>query len=229
MSAVFCSVSFSRVTRRFITYRWTSCTGASARSANTTVAFAEEGGGSRISDCYFDNADVTISGYRGTTITGSYFNGGASIVLAPPLKVEKIDNQTVAVPLCTDAKPCKVQASDPQCQYWRGAVCGLTLTSNRFSCGATCKHPEVCPSQCATIVTKGYAIPAASDIHLGSNSFEGKSPDVSVCTRGGRTSCAGLSGCAQLFAPCTESAGSKSDADETATDGAAPLQVWSVG
>ena len=172
---------------------WTSCTGLSARSANTTVAFADETGGSRISDCYFDNADLVISGYRGSTVSGSYFNAGANLVLKPPA------NEPTG----------KVNLTDPQCQYWKGAVCALTVVANHFLCGATCKAAgaagggRTCPTQCATIDTSQYAIPAAADVHLSSNSFEGKAPvDASVCTRDGRHSCAGTEDCEQLFTTC---------------------------
>lgn len=52
---------------------WTSCTGDQPYGANTTVAFAEEAGGSRITDCYFDNAIVRVSGFRGNTIANNFF------------------------------------------------------------------------------------------------------------------------------------------------------------
>ena len=84
---------------------WTSCTGAAPFGFNTTIAFADETGSTRVNDCYFDNAIVAISGYRGTLIANSYFNGGSRLVLAPPVKVERENHgtgQKVAVPLCAD-------------------------------------------------------------------------------------------------------------------------------
>jgi hypothetical protein len=147
-----------------------------------------------------------MSGYRGSTITNCYFNGGSRLILAPPVKVEKQQNQTVVVPLCTEAKPCKVNITDPQCQYWRGAMCGLVVTSTRFLCGATCKKssPDApCPVQCATINTTAYIAPSAADIYLESNTFEGKAPDASVCTKDSKHSCVGEAECKGLFVPCT--------------------------
>ena len=172
---------------------WTSCTGVSARGANTTVAFADEAGGSRITDCYFDNADLVISGYRGSTISNSYFNSGANLVLKPPTTVSKDQ---------------PVNLTDPHCQYWRGAVCALTVVANQFLCGATSKAGggRTCPIQCATIDTSQYAIPAAADVYLSSNAFEGKAPDASVCTRDGRHSCAGTQDCGKLFTTCPRGA-----------------------
>jgi hypothetical protein len=187
---------------------WPSCTGSSPLSSNTTVAFADEVGSSRISDCYFDNALVEISGYRGSTITNCYFNGGSRLILAPPVKVKKQHNQTVAVPMCTEGAPCKINATDPQCQYWKGAVCGLVVTNSRFQCDATCKSDALdvpdaaCPVQCATINTTAYAIPAAADIYVENNAFEGKAPDVSVCTKGGKRGCIGKGDCEGLFSRC---------------------------
>ena len=78
---------------------WTSCTADASLSVNTTVGFADEVGSSRVSDCYFDNSLVVLSGYRGTTFVNNYFNGGARLVLAPPVKIEQRENQTVAVPV----------------------------------------------------------------------------------------------------------------------------------
>ena len=78
---------------------WTSCTGDESPSSNTTVGFADEVGSSRVSDCYFDNSLVVLSGYRGTTFVNNYFNGGARLVVNPPVKIEQRENQTVVVPV----------------------------------------------------------------------------------------------------------------------------------
>eukprot|EP00937_MAST-01D_sp_MAST-1D-sp2_P005467 g5467.t1 len=149
---------------------WTSCTGDAPFSANNTVAFADEsGGGTRISDSYFDNAVVRISGYRGTTITNSLFNGGARLQLAPSLRPGTPD------PAATD------------CQYWRGAVCGLIVRDNQFECGKM---------GCAGIDV-GYAFPQAAHVYVESNAFE----NASLCTAGVH-SCKGVKDCAQLLKPC---------------------------
>eukprot|EP00041_Stephanoeca_diplocostata_P015990 m.311066 g.311066 ORF g.311066 m.311066 type:complete len:168 (+) comp20216_c0_seq19:180-683(+) len=66
----------------FITnHIWTSCTGDAPYGANNTIGFADEAGATRISDSYIDNCDLVLSGYRGTTITNNFFNGGARLVL----------------------------------------------------------------------------------------------------------------------------------------------------
>jgi hypothetical protein len=82
-------------------------------------------GASRISDCYFDNAVLRVSGYRGSTISNSYFNAGARLELAQ--SKDSSDNG-------------KINQTDEHCQYWRGAVCGMVVTSNRFSCSGA-KRP----------------------------------------------------------------------------------------
>ena len=88
---------------------------------------------------------------------------------------------------------CRINASDAQCQYWKGAVCGLILTGNRFACG------KALP--CATIDTSAYAVPSASDIYLANNAFEGRAPvDASVCAPARR--CEGVEACKTLFQSC---------------------------
>ena len=96
--------------------------------------------------------------------------------------------------MCTTATPCKVNASDAQCQYWRGAVCGLVVTSNRFNCGKM---------GCATIEIN-RTIASAADVFLETNAFEGKSPDVSLCTKAALHSCVGVDECNALFVPCSQ-------------------------
>ena len=149
---------------------WTSCTGNAPYSANNTIAFADEsGGGTRISDSYFDNAVVRISGYRGSTLTNSLFNGGARLELAPSLYPGTPD------PAATD------------CQYWRGAVCGLIVRNNQFLCGKM---------GCASIDVS-YEFPQAAHVYIESNAFE----NASLCT-GDVHSCKGAADCAQLLKPC---------------------------
>ena len=120
--------------------------------------------------CYFDNAVLRVSGYRGTTVTNSYFNAGARLELAK-----------------SKDSGGKINRADATCQYWRGAVCGMIVTNNRFSCQG--------PS-CATI-NVSHVIPAASSIYVHSNSFENASS--SVCST--KHSCFGDE-CKTLFSTC---------------------------
>ena len=93
---------------------------------------------------YFDNAVLRVSGYRGTTITNSMFNGGSRLELAPSLR------------------PGTPSASDPNCQYWKGAVCSLNVRGNQFLCGKMgCAGVDV-----------GYAFAQAAAVYVGDNSFE---------------------------------------------------------
>ena len=149
---------------------WPSCTGDAPFGANNTVGFADEsGGGTRITDCYFDNAVLRVSGYRGTTVTNSLFNGGSRLELAASLR------------------PGAPVASDPNCQYWKGAVCGLIVRNNQFLCGKM---------GCAGI-DASYAFPQAAHVYVGDNSFE----NASTCTPKAH-SCRGVAECAALLAPC---------------------------
>jgi hypothetical protein len=171
---------------------WTSCTGKAGESnggssVNTTVAFSEESGATRISDCYFDNAVLRVSGYRGSTISNSYFNAGARLELAQS----------------KDSGKGKIDPTDANCQYWKGAVCGMVVTSNRFSCSGL---------TCATI-NVSHAIPAAASIYVHDNTFE--SSNASVCST--KHSCFGDS-CKTLLGRCdisTEQARVKSDDELT--------------
>jgi hypothetical protein len=158
---------------------WTSCTGKAGETdgggsnANTTVAFSEESGATRISDCYFDNAVLRVTGYRGSTVTNCYFNAGARLELAQSKDMGKG----------------KIDPTDSNCQYWRGAVCGMVVTSNRFSCYG---------SSCSTINIT-YSIPAASSMYVHDNSFE--SWNASVCST--NHSCLGDT-CKTLFGRCEQ-------------------------
>ena len=78
--------------------------------ANTTVAFEDQSGGTRISDCYFDNANLKLSGFRGTTVVNSFFNGGARLEIAKPRSVRG-----------------RISPTNPDCQYWDGAVCTCSV------------------------------------------------------------------------------------------------------
>ena len=139
--------------------------------ANTTVAFSEESGGTRISDCYFDNANLKVSGFRGTTIVNNFFNGGARLEIATPYD-----------------KRGKIDPESEECQYWDGAVCKLVVTGNQMLCAK---------AGCAT-VNATYAIPAASNVFVHSNAFEGA--NASVCSQ--KSSCMGEADCRALLGPC---------------------------
>lgn len=157
---------------------WTSCTGLAPYSVNTTVGFREEGGTSRISNCHLDNSRFVVSQLRGTTITGSLFQGNG--------RLELLGSAPASAP--------KVNESSPSCEYWRGALCGLQVVSNRFICTA--------PSVCATIDTAALAsLPSARWVQVRGNAFE--DDETAVCTAKSR--CAGIEDCASLFAmgtPC---------------------------
>ena len=159
---------------------WTSCTGDAPCGANTTIGFSEEAGGSRITDSYFDNSVLRVSGFRGTTIANNLFNGCARLEIAEPAHVKG-----------------KINTESPDCQYWDGAVCNLLVTGNQMLC-APC---ATCGRNCATINTT-YMIPAASDVHVHSNAFEG--PNTSVCSQ--RSSCMGEEDCRALLGPCDPAA-----------------------
>jgi hypothetical protein len=144
----------------------------SADGINTTVAFEDESGGTRISDCYFDNANLKLSGFRGTTVVNSFFNGGARLEIAKPASVRG-----------------KISPTNLECQYWDGAVCKLVVTGNQMLCAK---------AGCATINTT-YAIPAASNVFVHSNAFEGV--NSSVCSL--KSKCTGEEDCKSLFGPCS--------------------------
>ena len=148
-------------------------------SSNRTVAFAEEsGGGTRISDLYIDNGVLRISGYRGTTVTNCFFNGGSALELAPNVH-----------------PPRPLIPSDTTCQYWRGSVCSLVVTNNQFLCAN--------PNQCATINTAPLfpTLAQARMVYLANNAFEGGT-NASVCTTPNVHSCTGAASCAGMFARC---------------------------
>ena len=122
-----------------------------------------------------------MSGYRGSTISNSFFNAGARLELAQS----------------KDSGKGRIDPTDSNCQYWHGAVCGMVVTSNRFSCSGT---------TCASI-NISHAIPAAASIYVHGNTFE--SSNASVCSN--KHSCFGDS-CKTLFGRCDIS---KSDGELT--------------
>lgn len=127
---------------------WPSCTGDAPFGPNNTVALADEsGGGTRISGCYFDNSVVRITGYRGTTLTNSLFNGGARLELAPSVQ------------------PGTPSPSATDCQYWKGAVCSLIIKNNQFLCGKM---------GCA-VFNISYGFTQAAQVYVESNAFENAS------------------------------------------------------
>lgn len=154
---------------------WTSCN-PDATGDNLTVAFSEEGGADRITDCYFDNARLRITGYRGTLVANSYFNGRARLELAP------------------NPQSGSINVTDPQCQYWRGAMCGLIVTGNRFSCAS---------DSCAVLDTTLFTPPQANEVYVATNAFENTT--ATVCSM--KDSCLGANDCGKLFGACAESGG----------------------
>ena len=124
---------------------------------------------------------MRVSGYRGSTISNSFFNAGARLELAQS----------------KDSGKGRIDPTDSNCQYWHGAVCGMVVTSNRFSCSGT---------TCASI-NISHAIPAAASIYVHGNTFE--SSNASVCSN--KHSCFGDS-CKTLFGRCDIS---KSDGELT--------------
>jgi hypothetical protein len=119
---------------------------------------------------------TTARRYRGTTITNSMFNGGATLQLAPNVHATK-----------------SLDPTDPMCQYWRGAVCSLIITNNHFLCAAA--------DTCATIDVQ-IAPPQARMIFVESNAFEG--PASAVCTApASKHGCASAEACRSLFDNCT--------------------------
>ena len=152
---------------------WTSCTGLADYSTNTTIGFAEEGGATRISNCQLDNSRLVISQFRGTAIAGSVFQGTGRLELAwtPPAQ-----------------PPPPVNHSSPICEYWRGALCGLQVTSNDFICTTA--------TTCASIdVSALLPLPAARWVHVEGNAFE--NDDASLCSA--RSRCESTEACATLF------------------------------
>jgi len=147
---------------------WPSCN-PEAEGDNLTVAFSEETGNSRISDCYFDNSRFLITGYRGTTITNSYFNGRSRLELAKSIHSGLSRNKT-----------------DTRCQYWRGDMCGLIINNNRFTCA----------KDSCSFIDWQYMPQAASQIYISSNAFENVSSTLCSnkhsCT--GETDCHELLG-----------------------------------
>ena len=151
---------------------WPSCTGNAPFGPNNTIGLADEsGGGTRITDCYFDNSLLRISGYRGTTVTSSMFNGGSRLELVPSLH------------------PGTPSASDPNCQYWKGAVCSLIVKNNQFLCGTM---------GCAAI-NASYEFTQAAHVYIGDNAFERNAS--TTCTSKAH-SCIGVAECAALLTPC---------------------------
>mmetsp|Transcript_56472 Transcript_56472/g.126090 ORF Transcript_56472/g.126090 Transcript_56472/m.126090 type:complete len:392 (-) Transcript_56472:571-1746(-) len=153
---------------------WPSCN-PTATGANLTVALRDEAGNTRISDSYIDNSRLQIARYRGTTVTNTYFNGHATLELLPP---------------ATSAAALNGAEAGMECQYWRGQMCGLLVTNNRFACGA---------SRCGTLTHDLFIPPAADQIHVSGNHFANAS--AAVCSRSPGT-CQG-SDCADLFGACT--------------------------
>eukprot|EP01065_Artemidia_motanka_P007453 TRINITY_DN1370_c0_g1_i3.p2 TRINITY_DN1370_c0_g1~~TRINITY_DN1370_c0_g1_i3.p2 ORF type:complete len:409 (+),score=120.09 TRINITY_DN1370_c0_g1_i3:56-1228(+) len=150
---------------------WPTCN-SSAVGEDVSVGFLEESGHTRVSDCYFDNCRVRLAGYSGTAITNSLFNGVATLEVGPSM--------TPGVP----------GPDDGRCQYWRGAVCGLVVRSNRFGCTS---------ESCALLRTDMYTPPAAAQVFVTDNVFD--DVGAAVCSRrGGR--CANASDCATLFGAC---------------------------
>lgn len=193
-------------------------------SPNETVAFSEEaGGGTRISDMYIDNGIMEITGhvksphpsspfhplrfvvsqgrtplfdsclrlcyidnvtphssrYRGTTITNSLFNGGSALRLAP-------NNHGGAK---------TINASDPSCQYWKGAVCSLIVTNNHFNCANA--------NACATIDVADLVTTQARMVFLEHNAFEDAA--AAVCTApAAKHRCSSEEECQAFFIPCDE-------------------------
>ena len=81
-----------------------------------------------------------------------------------------------------------MNASEPNCQYWRGALCGLLVTGNRF----LCTQPETC----ATIDASALgALPAARWVSVRGNAFE--DDRAALCSS--RRRCVGAADCADLF------------------------------
>ena len=139
-------------------------------SARRTV----QAGDTRISDSYIDNSRLQIARYRGTTVTNTFFNGDARLELLPP-------TASAAAP--------ETAAVGSECQYWRGQICGLLVTNNRFACGA---------ARCGTLAADLFVPPAADQVHVSGNHFANASG--AVCSRS-PGSCQG-DDCAGLFGPC---------------------------
>lgn len=107
--------------------------------------------------------------YRGTTVVNSYFNGHARLELAVP---------------ATSGSP---DPTSNECQYWRGAMCGLVVTANQFSCSN---------GMCATIDTTLYTPGQADQMHVAGNAFE-QSNSSAVCTA--KSTCDSKDDCKTLW------------------------------
>ena len=152
---------------------WTSCTGLAPYSSNTTVGFSEEGGVTRISNMQLDNSRLVLSHYRGTSILGSLFQGTGRLELARPQ---------------LPSPPPRVNQSSPTCEYWRGALCGLQVQSNRFICTT--------PSTCASIDASALGpVRSARWVSVVRNAFE--DDRAALCSA--RRRCSSEAECAGLF------------------------------
>merc|ERR1712224_556919 len=99
------------------------------------------------------------------------FLGAARLQVAPPLKMQAINQ------------------SSPHCEYWRGAVCGLIVTNNRFDCT---------PGDCAYLDHSEFAMESARQVHVGTNHFEDES--LALCTQ--KHDCSSKADCAGLLGTC---------------------------
>jgi hypothetical protein len=154
---------------------WTSCTGLAPYSSNTTVGFSEEGGATRLSSMQLDNSRLVISHYRGTSIIGSQFQGTGRLELVRPQ-------------LPPPSPPPRVNQSSPICEYWRGALCGLQVVSNRFICTTS--------STCAAIDASALgSVPSARWVSVVRNAFE----DARAALCSARRRCSSEEECAGLF------------------------------
>ena len=117
--------------------------------------------------------------YRGTTITNSLFNGGSALRLAP-------NNHGGGK---------TINASDPSCQYWKGAVCSLIVTNNHFLCANA--------NACATIDVADLETKQARMVFLEHNAFE--DPAAAVCTApAAKHRCSSAEECQAFFIPCDD-------------------------
>jgi len=147
---------------------WPSCN-KDAHGANLTVGFLEAGGKSRISDCYIDNSRLRVESYEGSTITNVYFNGQSRLELA----------------VSRSASQGPINASSSECEYWRGAMCGMVITNNRFDCsGAVCAGIDVL-----------YMPTVARQMYVHSNVFTNES--ATLCTLA--SDCNNATQCASLL------------------------------